>query len=184
MPSPTGCGVLSQQQVWWWFHEHFNVFLANNVVTLVNVFLHLLGLSLGVNGESPTSGSGIICVNDSFYDGCSGGISFTHTCLTSSTGKTFQDWWCLKLMFLAPWTSCSGVAWPSPSTWCLQIFACQVMSSLSGSILWIIALTYLLKSCGSVFWPHMLAMTDSGGNHKAIGGSSSWIQMWFNNVLI
>ena len=55
MPSPTGCGVLSQQQVWWWCHDHFNVFLANNVVALVNVLLHLLGLSLGVNGGSPTS---------------------------------------------------------------------------------------------------------------------------------
>lgn len=42
----------------------------------------------------------------------------------------------------------------------------------------------MLKSCGGVFWPHMLAMTDSGGNHKAIGGSSSQIEMWFNNVLI
>lgn len=40
------------------------------------------------------------------------------------------------------------------------------------------------EECGGVFWPHMLAMTDSGGNHKAIGGSSSQIEMWFNNVLI
>ena len=184
MPSPTGCGVLSQQQVWWWCHEHFNVFLANNVVALVNVFLHLLGLSLGVNGGSPTSRLRNNAWMTPFMTGAVEASLSHHTCLMSSTGKTFQDWWCLKLMLLAPWTSCPDVAWPSPSTWCLQIFACQVISSPSGSILWIIALTYLLKSCGSVFWPHMLAMTDSGGNHKAIGGSSSRIQMWFNNVLI